>query len=117
MNPKGMRITHEEDRVRCRAVPSVRGQLALVMESTIRGLPVPILLSAAFPSRLGELMHAMPVTARIYVAAVLAAACAFIAAATTQLPTDRIDEVVILAALYVLSESLSARGSRDMLSI
>ena len=62
-------------------------------------------------------MPAMPFAARLYVASVLVVACGAIAVAITQLPPDRIDEVLILGALYVVSESLSARGSRDMLSI
>jgi HD-GYP domain-containing protein (c-di-GMP phosphodiesterase class II) len=90
--------------------------LALVMEGD-PGLSVPILLFAASPDRTGAPMPAMPVTARLYVVAVLAAACACIAVAATRTPHDRLDEVLILAALYVVSGSLCARGSRDMLSI
>ncbi len=54
MRRKGMRPTHEEDRVRCRAVPSVRCPLALVMKSNSSpALPVPVPLSAALPRPTG----------------------------------------------------------------
>src|SRR5215210_32913 len=62
-------------------------------------------------------MRAMPAAARLYVACVLTAASAVILISLTQLRRDRVDEVLVLAVLYIITESLSARGSRDMLSI
>lgn len=62
-------------------------------------------------------MPQLPFAARLYVAGVVAAASFLAVWAATQLPRDSVDEVVILAALYLVSESLSARGTRDMLSI
>lgn len=62
-------------------------------------------------------MPALPVAARLYVAATLASACVLIALAIPRLPGPKLDEVLILAVLYVVTESLSNRGTRDMLSI
>jgi hypothetical protein len=44
MNPKGVETNYEEDRVRCRAVPSGRRRLELVSSRHPR-LPIPITLS------------------------------------------------------------------------
>lgn len=62
-------------------------------------------------------MTRLPLAARLYVACVVLAASVLAIYAILNLPSSHIDEVVVLAALYVVSESLSARGSRDLLSI
>ena len=62
-------------------------------------------------------MTELPLAARLYVAGVVAGACLLIGLAVANLSPDKIDEVVILGLLYLVSESLSARGSRDMLNI
>ncbi|MBA2769492.1 MAG: HD-GYP domain-containing protein, partial [Sporichthyaceae bacterium] len=62
-------------------------------------------------------MAQLPFAARLYVAGVVAAASFLAVSAAAQLPRASLDEVLILAALYLVSESLSARGTRDMLSI
>ncbi len=62
-------------------------------------------------------MRALPLPARLYVASVLAAACMLVALAVAFLPRSAIDDVIVLGTLYLISESLSSRGSRDMLTI
>jgi len=62
-------------------------------------------------------MSELSIGARLYVVAVVALGGVLLVMAVLTLPTGRVDEVLILAALYVVSSSLSARGSRDMLSI
>jgi HD-GYP domain-containing protein (c-di-GMP phosphodiesterase class II) len=62
-------------------------------------------------------MRALPLLARVYIASVVVAACVLIGLAAVSLPGSLLDEVVVLGALYLLSESLSARGSRDRLTI
>jgi putative nucleotidyltransferase with HDIG domain len=55
--------------------------------------------------------------ARLYVVGVLAAGVVMVAAAVSNLPLSRLSTVLVLAALYIVTESLWARGTRDMLSI
>lgn len=62
-------------------------------------------------------MAHLSMAARLYVAGVVAAAVAISAVAVTRLSVAELDEILILAVLYLVSESLSARGSRDLLSI
>lgn len=62
-------------------------------------------------------MRALPLPARLYVATVFGGALVLLYAAITNLPGDKLDEVIILGALYLVSESLSSRGSRDTLTI
>lgn len=62
-------------------------------------------------------MPQLSLAARLYVATVVVAACLLAILAVIYLPRENVDEVLILALLYVVSESLSARGSQDMLSI
>ncbi len=62
-------------------------------------------------------MRALPLPARLYVASVLAAACLLVCLAVRYLPGDKVTDVVVLGALYLISESLSSRGSRDLLTI
>jgi HD-GYP domain-containing protein (c-di-GMP phosphodiesterase class II) len=62
-------------------------------------------------------MRALPVPARLYVAAVLLAASTLLVLATMHLDPSLIDEVLILAALYWVSESLSSRSNRDVLTV
>jgi hypothetical protein len=62
-------------------------------------------------------MRELPLAARLYVAGALGAALTLIAFAIPGLPSDKVDEVVVLGVLYLISESLSSRGSRDMLTI
>ena len=61
-------------------------------------------------------MH-LTLTARLYLAGVVCTAAVLAVVAAARLDSSLIDEVLILALLYLVSESLSARGSRDMLSI
>ena len=62
-------------------------------------------------------MRALPLPARLYVASVLAAACLLVCLAVRYLPGAKVTDVVVLGALYLISESLSSRGSRDLLTI
>lgn len=62
-------------------------------------------------------MSRLPLAARLYVAGIVGAACVLTAYSAVSLTFDVLDEVLILACLYVVSESLSAKGSRDMLTI
>ena len=62
-------------------------------------------------------MAQLPLSARLYVAAVMLAAAALAVVAVFHVPATRIDEVLVLAALYVISGSLSSRSHRDLLSI
>jgi HD-GYP domain-containing protein (c-di-GMP phosphodiesterase class II) len=62
-------------------------------------------------------MRALPLPARLYVASVLAAACLLVCFAVRFLPGAKATDVIVLGALYLISESLSSRGSRDMLTI
>jgi len=62
-------------------------------------------------------MRALPLPARLYVASVLAAACVLVCLAVRNLPSSQVTDVVVLGALYLISESLSSRGSRDLLTI
>ena len=62
-------------------------------------------------------MRELPLAARLYVAGALAVAFTLIALAIPRLPADKVDEVIVLGILYLISESLSSRGSRDMLTI
>src|SRR4051794_27961773 len=89
--------------------------MALVETAATPALPVPVPLSAH--SRPGALMRELPLAARLYVAGALAVALTLIAFAVPRLPGDKVDEVVVLGVLYLISESLSSRGSRDMLTI
>lgn len=62
-------------------------------------------------------MRELPLIARLYVAGVVAAACALIAFAVGNRPAGELDTVAILIVLHIVGESLLARGSRDLLSI
>jgi hypothetical protein len=62
-------------------------------------------------------MRGLPMGARIYLVSVSGAACALLFFATTHVRHDKIVDVAVLGALYLISESLSSRGSRDMLTI
>ena len=62
-------------------------------------------------------MQQLPFGARLYVAVVVASAIVLAAVSVVLLPRDRWDEVLFLALLYVVSQSLSARGTRDLLSV
>jgi HD-GYP domain-containing protein (c-di-GMP phosphodiesterase class II) len=62
-------------------------------------------------------MSGLPVAARVYLAVVVGFAACLAVVAAISLEPDRVVDVVLLAVLYVVSESLSNRGSRDMLSI
>jgi len=62
-------------------------------------------------------MSALPLAARLYVAAVVVAASGLIALAIANRPQERMGAVLVLLMLHVVGESLLARGSRDMLSI
>src|SRR5690349_5665854 len=86
------------------------------MEAATPALPIPVTLSVTSPWS-GASMRALPLTARLYVASVLAAACVLVGLAVRYLPSAKLADVVVLGALYLISESLSSRGSRDMLTI
>lgn len=62
-------------------------------------------------------MQTLPVSARIYVALALAAGCALLYQAVLNLGSDKVADVIVLGGLYLISESLSSRGSRDLLTI
>ncbi len=62
-------------------------------------------------------MTELPLAARLYVAGVVASACALIALAIYFRPQDEMATVAILIVLHIVGESLLARGSRDLLSI
>ncbi len=62
-------------------------------------------------------MQQLPFGARLYVAVVVAGAIVLAAVSVVMLPRDHWDEVLFLALLYVVSQSLSARGTRDLLSV
>src|SRR3954453_6367635 len=121
MTRKGMRPTHEEDRFRCRAVPSGRRHVALVTPGGAQPGQYPCAADprhslCSFPSS-GASMRALPLPARLYVASVLAADCVLVCLAVRNLPSSQVTDVVVLGALYLISESLSSRGSRDLLTI
>ena len=62
-------------------------------------------------------MRTLPAPARVYIALALVAGCVLLYQALSHLPSGKVDEVVVLGALYLISESLSSRGSRDLLTI
>lgn len=62
-------------------------------------------------------MRDLSVLGRLYVVAVLAGAVVLVFFAISRLKPEYVDEVVVLGVLYLVSESLSSRGSRDWLTI
>lgn len=62
-------------------------------------------------------MPELSIAARLYVAGVVVAAAGLAVLAALRLLPSSLGEVIILALLYVVGESLTSRGSRDMLSI
>lgn len=62
-------------------------------------------------------MATLPTSARLYIVGMVLVAAALVVLAVLRLPSDKIDEVIILGVLYLIGESLSSRGSRDVLTV
>ena len=120
MNRKGMRPTHEEDRVRCRAVPSVRRRGAGNVEhaAPLRCRSPSLSLQ---PSPLDRSVDAASCRCRRGCTSRpswLAASCCCSCLAVRYLPGVKVDgRRRPRRCCYVVSESLWSRGSRDLLTI